>query len=774
MLKDRLQRLTRYNPFTLDPAHLLIAGVALVLVSGAPFIVRYLEEIPRHRIEGRADLRPKQAWDFMLFEDRPEECHLLRLQPEGMSVTVRRLKDNLLLRQANFFTLRDPSVPEKPLRFTSASYSLPLDLDGAGALEALVTANDSTSSYLITYGAGDSARILYRADGPPELADSLWQGSLEVRGAADFGRGKRVVATLITRYQGDPRRVIVLDPATGRVEASWDLGAAPKYRFGFLPPGNGHKSGFYLTTQATCNGNAQGGLADSLGYLLTFHCRPDGWDMEVTCADALVHGRSLDARPVSLPSGPGWLVANSDTCFILNQHGERVSNAFYGNTNCYSVEAVFDRDGDGFTDQALVCGWDRIYLLKISPDGHLQIILDWVSPRPFVNFSQQRIFLQHDASGRITFLACVTQDWVLRFINAEGRQIGAIPLPEFTPAAFPSATEHGRQLRGYLRPGGSADGLFIYGGFGQVAVVNYQAAINPTSAGGLILAGLFALGMLLSGGSAARLLRLRSRECAGHREELAAMRRELDQSRGQEARRAAAHELAVKVFRRRPTDANLYLEHYLNDQWPALQEKVEAVYSTALDDLKRPVPHDSIREEVGIPLKGQDRLINLLALRRITLHFLAQGAAGNELMQALNFTIDPKYDRLIRDARAILAAAQRNLEPGRTLKLSETGLKPVLAELEKSRVIPEAAAPRRLSGELSREADGALRGSLKLVQGGREIQLLIHDGQITHAWHSNLSPAFSEYLALLGLSAETPVSEQLLFPEEQAWLGSLQ
>jgi hypothetical protein len=766
MLGGWLQRMKNLNPRKFDTASLLLMGLLVIFVSSVPFILKYLHDASADLIESRAVLRRDQFWDFMLFEDRPEECHLLRLQPEGMSVHIRDLESNVLLRGFDLFGLRDPEKPNRPIHFTSAGYSPPTDLNGDGSLEALVVGNDTASSYLIAYDAHDSARIIYRADWIAPIPDSLWQGYLEVRGATDFGKGLRLVLTLNTRYQGDPRRVIILDPQSGQIETSWAMGAPPSGRFGFLP-GNNHKNtGFYLTTQATCNGNHLGDLSDSLGYLLTFIDTPDGWKMEVVYGDSIRHGCSVDARPVNLSSGPGWMISNSDTCFIQNERSERISNAFFGNTTTYLIEETSDRDGDGSTDLAIVTGMNRIYLLSIADNGSLKITAELPTSHPLISFFWQRVYPRKLGSSAANFLFYLTQDWVLHFLNNESQEISAIQVPEIGSQQFSSVTMHGRQRRTFLRTQGTSEGLFVYGGYGKLVVTRFSPALNKTTAGAYLLAGLYLMGTLLCGWSAWRLVRCCRQERRDYQDQLATLQNELAKVHQTHDDRTEVISLAAKAFRRKPSDVTLYMDQFVSGNWQSLIEKVKVRTAEELDNLNRPGPHDSIREEVSIPMRGEERLISLLTHRRIALHFITQGMTGNDLMKKLNFTLEEKYDRLIRDGKAILQAAKREVQPNQSFKLTPATLKPILAELEKARVISDGAIPRRLSGELTRDGSGVYHGSLKLSQGGKEIQLTIMDGIILHTFHTNLSPAFSEFLALIGLSAEALLNEQVLLPEE--------
>ncbi len=744
----QLKQTIQNKPFL---PYLPLLSLLLLFVSAAPFIGIYLRDLHSSLIGGQTEVRPADMWDLMVYADQPNVYHQLRILPEGLSIKVVDLKTRGSKKQINFDHLHSPTDPNQSLNFLSASFCPPVDIEGDSCLEGIVSANDSTTSYLISYNTQEhSYRLLFHAAWQNPIPCGIWDADLQVAGAADFGAGIRLIIILHTRrLDRSPREVIILDPQTGLIEVSWKIGAVPNARFGLLPPGGSSYNGFYLTTTCPYNGISAGGLNDSTGYLLVFNRTSTGWTMDIPCKEDLPMGRGLDARPVVLSSGTHWLIANSDFSFIVDAKGNCTSNRLASNRLGVFIEEVSDQNRDGWTDAALLSNRQEVIALQIEGEKNLKVQYQWRMNNELRQLSAaNRVFVIHNSISEELYALF---GYNLRYIFLDHRlkPVGEISLPHFETLTAPSVTLQGRWCRTFVLPHSLTEGTILTGMYNRLIVSEYYPNLLRRGGRAIFLILLFLCSTLFTGylifKTFTRLQRVEQTENL----------REIVFTR------------AIKAFHLKPSDVTLYMQTFITHRWKAIQDRVGRGTAEALTYLGKTVTHDSLREEVGLPAVGEERLVNLLILRRVVLHFLTQGVQGVALMHKLNFSIDPKYDRLAREAQVILDALKADLQPERKLRLNEDKLSDLLTALEKERRINHHTEPRRLSGELTSAATEHCCGTLRLVQGGREITLLIDGDTVNIAYHSKLSPPFTQFLSLIGLSPDEPLEKQILFPEEE-------
>jgi hypothetical protein len=230
----------------------------------------------------------------------------------------------------------------------------------------------------------------------------------------------------------------------------------------------------------------------------------------------------------------------------------------------------------------------------------------------------------------------------------------------------------------------------------------------------------------------------------------------------------------MQIFRKKPSDVTLYMDCLYSDEWPEIQRRVEDGTTNVLNSLKLTHPHDSVREEVGLPMSGVERLVNLLVLRRVVLHFIARGQTGIQLLKKLNFQIDQKYVQLMNEAKTILKGVLDKLTSENKSTLTELELREVVSDLEGRKRINDAPAPRRVFAEIQRNDDNSITGKIRLTQAGREIKVTVERNQTSPEYHSKLSPSFTNFMSVIGLSPEESLFNQPLFAEEAEYLTSRQ
>lgn len=730
---------------------LVSLGFILILISSIPLHIERLNKNSTEWIRGAAYNVANNFWGYWYFPDR-KEVHLLRIFPEGLSILVNDETGKTAKGQFNLPGYKDSAG--KPIKFISAMFCNAVDIDNDGVKEGIINANDSTSSYLISYTSKGVFSELYHENWPKPILNDIWDASFLVLGAGDFGNGIRLIISRITRFDKScGRAVIVLDPINKTVEAQWEMGSVPMVNFGLLPIQDKHNNEFYITTNAVHNYTDYKGIPDTCAYLLDFKYKDGCWNMrKIYEANNVQMGKSVLAFPINDELQRRWIVSDSKNVFIVDDNGNVLSNKYEGYEGLCNLIGLLDENKDAIGDAVFISDKGKIVKARIK-GSHLQV------EKKFLNDEEYAIYGQkyHTAcfySDEKNVLFGLFSKGNLQFFNDNLEPLGKIKIDELGSNNFPSNTLHGRSNSYFICYDSIFQGKALAGRYDQLRIIDFKATPFKFYVMNYALPIFLIFGIGLIVYPVIVLLRLNKK----HLSEKEKLYRTFD--------------TAVKIFHRHPSDASLYLGLVFSDRWEIIQEDIRNKTEAVLNEIVKDIPHDTLREEVGLPKTGEERMKNLLTMRRVVLWHLAKGYRGFELLEKMHFKVDPKYQRLFLEAENILWRILEHPDFSHR-HFNETDLISILIELQNRRLISVNNDPRRISGSIKESADGKKHGSFRLSQGGKEVELHFTGNDISIQYHSNLSPNFKTFLSEIGLSADNEPQKQNLFPEERLFVTSI-
>lgn len=724
--------------------YIFILGIVFILAACAPYSLDSIRKFNQKWITGESRNFTGDWWDAMYYPEN-DLVHLLRIRPEGVSVRLYELNKWSSRIQYDIGDIYESKYSKRPVQFISGMFSNPLDIDGDGYKEGIVNLNDSSTSYLFAYDSSRNFTEILRDKCPFPLKDKAYDTNLFAYFAEDFGNGIRIVAARITRFSGVPRKIYIINPDGMKVEASWEMGAVPFHTFNIIP-GKLLSQGFYVYTTITNNGQDFNGLNDWTRYLLTFKYDSTGWKM----TKVLERQDKLQVKPVFTVKGNCWLTNDlsrdgNSQIYLVDDNENILSNVLTYNDVKLGLVEVADRNQDGYSDNALLSGLTSIYEIKIFSDQHLE---EMGKADTGENIRGIKSYSAPENSGAKYIIGCLS-DLGAKFYNDKLNVIGDIPfIKVYLDNIKHSNTYHGNYLRDEINFRSYFNGEIIYSRFGFINLINFHPQVITGRYKYLIPILFVIIGIIILLFSYIKLLKKHH-----HLEE-------------REYHRTETLKTASIIFRRHPSDVNLYMEYFLSDKWDHIQKQVISGTEAILQNLKLEIPHDNLREEIGVPKSGEARLTNLLISRRIIIHFLKQGNREFDLINKLNFTIDAKYKGLITETERILEFIRQDEILKDKDTLTEAELKDSLRQLEKSRHIAVNAGIRKIYYKIDSRSNDKICGSIRVSLDGKEVKQRFDNGNVDTVYHGKYSPSFTEFMALIGLDPEKDFSEQILFAEE--------